>query len=50
MFAFIYKIGSCSVSARWLLNSCHHSTKSWLNSEIFVYSFGVGWYFDTPHS
>lgn len=45
MFAFIYKIGSYSASARWLLNSCHHSTKNWLNIEIFVYSFAVGWYY-----
>ena len=27
MFAFIYKIGGYSASARWLLNSCHHATK-----------------------
>ena len=45
MFAFIYKIGSYSASARWLLNSCHHSTKSWSNVEILVYSFAVGWYY-----
>lgn len=45
MFVFIYKIGSCSVSARWLLNSYRHSVKSWLNVEIFVYSFAVGWYY-----
>lgn len=45
MFAFIYKIGSCSVSARRLLNSYLHSIKSWLNVEIFVYSFAVEWYY-----
>lgn len=45
MFVFIYKNGSCSVSARWLLNSYLRSIKSWLNVEIFVYSFAVGWYY-----
>ena len=45
MFAFIYKIGSCSVSARWLLNGCHHATKSWSNVVICVYSFAVRWYY-----
>lgn len=45
MFAFIYKIGSCLASARWLLNSYRHSIKSWLNVEILVYSFAVGWYY-----
>lgn len=45
MFAFIYKIGSCSASARWLLNSYYHAIKSWSNVVIFVYSFAVRWYY-----
>ena len=45
MFAFIYKIGSCSVSARCLLNSYHHAIKSRSNVVIFVYSFAVRWYY-----
>lgn len=45
MFAFIYKIGSCSVSTRWLLNRYRHFIKSWLNVEIFVYSFAGEWYY-----
>ena len=45
MFAFIYKIGSYSASARWLLNSCHHASKKFVKYCDFVYSFAIEWYY-----